>query len=144
MAIVKAYSIEKANSWVEQEKNRLVKLNSMSETFKNDIVKQLGLESEEILQNLFYNRNMYVLCKEKISLIGEQIKYKGGTLYSDFESALQYYKKYGILSEDSLEIKEFNDIMNFLYLGRKEKMKELSTENNTYMILNVLEKGRSV
>ena len=42
------------------------------------------------------------------------------------------------------EIKEFNDIMNFLYLGRKEKMKELSTENNTYMILNVLEKGRSV
>lgn len=87
---------------------------------------------------------MYVLCKEKISLIGEQIKYKGGTLYSDFESALQYYKKYGILSEDSLEIKEFNDIMNFLYLGRKEKMKELSTENNTYMILNVLEKGRSV
>ena len=144
MAIVKAYSIEEANSWVEQEKNRLVKLNSMSETFKNDIVKQLGLESEEILQNLFYNRNMYVLCKEKISLIGDQIKYKGGTLYSDFESALQYYKKYGILSEDSLEIKEFNDIMNFLYLGRKEKMKELSTENNTYMILNVLEKGRSV
>lgn len=70
MAIVKAYSIEKANSWVEQEKNRLVKLNSMSETFKNDIVKQLGLESEEILQNLFYNRNMYVLCKEKITLIG--------------------------------------------------------------------------
>lgn len=42
-----------------------------------------------------------------------------------------------------MEIRKFNDIMNFLYLGRKEKLKELSTENSNYTILNVLEEAMS-
>lgn len=143
MSIVKAHSVEEANAWVEREKNRFVKLSSMPETLKNDMVNQLSLESEEILHSLFYTRNMYVLCKEKISLIGDKIKNSGGPLYSDFESALQYYERCGILLGDGLEIRKFNDIMNFLYLGRKEKLKELSTENSNYTILNVLEEAMS-
>ena len=47
MSIVKAHSVEEANAWVEREKNRFVKLSSMPETLKNDMVKQLSLESEE-------------------------------------------------------------------------------------------------
>ena len=38
-----------------------------------------------------------------------------------FESALPIYKENGVLEEDEPEIQEFNDIMEFLYLGRKEK-----------------------
>lgn len=47
-----------------------------------------------------------------------------GVLYSDFESALPHYKSRGILTGDDLETTEFNDIMNFLYMGRKEKLEK--------------------
>lgn len=33
---------------------------------------------------------------------------------------------------------EFNDIMNFLYMGRKEKIREISNESNPYVILNFI------
>ena len=44
----------------------------------------------------------------------------------------------GILAGDDLETTEFNDIMYFLYMGRKEKIRELSNESNPYMILNFI------
>ena len=44
----------------------------------------------------------------------------------------------GILAGDDLETTEFNDIMNFLYMGRKEKIKEISNESNPYVILNFM------
>lgn len=60
---------------------------------------------------------------DKIKKIGNEIDSKGH-LYIDFESALPYYKQYRIINEDSEEIKEFNDIMDFLYFGRKTKNKD--------------------
>ena len=80
---------------------------------------------------------MYILCKRKISEVGELVN-SNGVLYSDFESALPYYKLRGILTGDDLETTEFNDIMNFLYMGRKEKIKEISNESNPYVILNFM------
>ena len=59
-------------------------------------------------------------------------------MQSYFESALPYYKSRGILIGDDLETTEFNDIMNFLYMGRKEKIREISNENNPYVILNCI------
>lgn len=61
---------------------------------------------------------MYVLCLEKVNLVANQID-KAGLLYNDFESAIIYYQKNGIVEGDSPEVKEFNSIMEFLYLGRK-------------------------
>ena len=66
---------------------------------------------------------MYILCKRKISEVGELVN-SNGVLYSDFESALPYYEKNGILTGNDLETTEFNDIMNFWYMGRKGKLKE--------------------
>ena len=50
-----------------------------------------------------------------------------------FESALTVYKENGVLEEDEPEIQEFNDIMEFLYLGRKEKVKKYAM--NFYFLL---------
>ena len=80
---------------------------------------------------------MYILCKRKISEVGELVN-SNGVLYSDFESALPYYEKNGILTGTDPETTEFNDIMNFLYMGRKEKIRKLSNESNPYMILNFI------
>ena len=57
---------------------------------------------------------------------------------SYFESALPYYKQYGIIDEDSEEIKEFNDIMDFLYLGRRTKLDNFIKLNEPYVVLNVI------
>lgn len=65
---------------------------------------------------------MYILCKRKISEVGELVN-SNGVLYSDFESALPYYEKNGILTGTDPETTEFNDIMNFLYMGRKKLKK---------------------
>ena len=41
------------------------------------------------------------------------------SMYSTFEEAFPYYINNGHLEESSEENREFNDMMEFLYLGRK-------------------------
>lgn len=53
-----------------------------------------------------------------MNLVAQNIN-ENGKLYIDFESAIEYYQGIGPVHGDSDEIKEFNSIMEFLYLGRK-------------------------
>ena len=85
-------------------------------------MKNKGIDIAKFIKNTSPD-NMYILCKSKISEVGELIN-SNGVLYSDFESALPYYEKNGILTGNDLETTEFNDIMNFWYMGRKGKLKE--------------------
>lgn len=136
LAIVKAFSISEATKWVEERKDTLRKMSTISESAFNEMLKTVGMEiAMDIKMRL--PSNMYHLCKEKISQIGVSIDIKG-RLYSDFESALPYYKAKGILNNDNPETKEFNDIMEFLYLGRKEKLREVSIDSNPYIIMNFI------
>lgn len=136
LATVKAFSIDEAIEWVEKEKDALVQMGTVTEKAYNEIVEKGGVELAEIIRSSS-PANMYLLCRMKISQVGGVINSRG-VLYSDFESALPHYKSKGILMGDDLETKEFNDIMNFLYLGRKEKMKEISSETNPYMVINFI------
>ena len=136
LATVKAFSIDEAIEWMEKEKDALVQMGTVTEKAYNEIVEKGGVELAEIIRSSS-PANMYLLCRMKISQVGGVINSRG-VLYSDFESALPHYKSKGILMGDDLETKEFNDIMNFLYLGRKEKMKEISSETNPYMVINFI------
>ncbi len=136
LATVKAFSIDEAIEWVEKEKDALVQMGTVTEKAYNENVEKGGVELAEIIRSSS-PANMYLLCRMKISQVGGEINSRG-VLYSDFESALPHYKSKGILMGDDLETKEFNDIMNFLYLGRKEKMKEISSESNPYMVINFI------
>ena len=136
LAIIKAFDVDEATKWVEKEKDKLIQMKTMSEKAFNEVTEKYGVEYAKLIQSSGPD-NMYVLCIEKINLVGTTIN-NNGVLYSDFESALPYYKEKGILMGDSMEIKEFNDIMEFLYLGRKEKLQKLSNEKNPYIILNFI------
>lgn len=136
LATVKAFSIDEAIEWVEKEKGALVQMGTVTEKAYNEIVEKGGVELAEIIRSSS-PANMYLLCRMKISQVGDVINSRG-VLYSDFESALPHYKSKGILMGDDMETKEFNDIMNFLYLGRKEKMKEISSESNPYIVINFI------
>lgn len=136
LATVKAFSVDEAIEWVEREKDTLVQMGTVTEKAYNEIAEKESVAFAEMIRRSS-PANMYLLCRMKISQVGNMINNRG-VLYSDFESALPYYKSKGILIGDDLETKEFNDIMNFLYLGRKEKIKEISSESDPYIVLNFI------
>ena len=137
LAIVKAFDKEEAIRWIEVEKNNLINLDVMSDKVFNEIAENKGIEFAELIRFYSPYKNMYESCIDKIMKIGNEIDSKGH-LYIDFESALPYYKQYGIIDEDSEEIKEFNDIMDFLYLGRRTKLDNFIKLNEPYVVLNVI------
>ncbi|HBR3474799.1 TPA: hypothetical protein L9S51_005280, partial [Klebsiella pneumoniae] len=67
--------------------------------------------------------NMYVCCLERLEKVALTIE-KQGLLYNSFEQAKQLYLNKGILDDNNPENKEFNDIMEFVYLGRKVEINE--------------------
>lgn len=118
LVLLKALNIESAISWIEDRKGTLERIHSVTgKAHKADIEKY----GEEIA-NLIYCEapNMYNLCIERVKLVADNIN-KNGKLYNDFESAIDYYRQSGIISGESSDVKEFNSIMDFLYLGRKSK-----------------------
>ncbi|EGL43742.1 hypothetical protein HMPREF9966_1046 [Streptococcus anginosus SK52 = DSM 20563] len=136
LAIVKAFDKEEAIRWIEAE-NNLINLDVMSDKAFNEIAENKGIEFAKLIRFNSPYKNMYELCIDKIMKIGNEIDSKGH-LYIDFESALPYYKQYGIIDEDSEEIKEFNDIMDFLYLGRRTKLDSFIKLKEPYVTLNVI------
>lgn len=123
LSMMKAFSIDETTIWVEHNKNKLIKLDTVSKKAFNEMVEKQGLEFALFIKNQA-PLNMYELCKEKIANLGPSL-YKCIS-YSDFESALPYYETYGKITDNTLEANEFNDIMEFLYLGRKEALNKFS------------------
>lgn len=68
--------------------------------------------------------NMYLVCKEKIQTVDSALN--SVPLYSDFETSKSYYEKSGIVDGSSQEIAEFNDLMEFVYIGRRETEVEIA------------------
>ncbi|WP_313152125.1 hypothetical protein [Lacrimispora sp.] len=136
LAIMKSFNVEEALKWVEKEKDVLMQMDTMSVKAFNETVERVGVEFANIIKSSG-PPNMYQLCTEKISTVGATIN-NNGLLYSSFESALPYYKEKGILIGGDSETDVFNDIMGFLYLGRKEDLDKMSSDNNPYLVLEAI------
>lgn len=122
LSIMKAYDIDIAKKWIEKEKENLILKKAITDNAYNDLIEQYGI----VLASYIYENNipnMYESCKQKI-LSFEKSNMEKNKLYLDFESALPYYKENGVLSKNDEESNEFNDIMYFLYMGRKEQIKK--------------------
>lgn len=136
LATIKACDSETAIEWIEENKESLIQQDVYSDDFKNKIALQESNLAE--LLRAMAPSNMYELCKDKIEQVGTTI-HRNGLIYSDFESALPYYKEVGRIEGSTPEIKEFNDIMEFLYMGRKERDRLCSTSNNLITVLDIIE-----
>jgi len=133
LALMKTFSVDVAFNWVKKSKDILIQMRTVSEKAFDGITERMGLEFANIIKDSA-PPNMYQLCIDKITTVGTTIN-ENGLLYSSFESALPYYKKRGVLLGDVPEIEIFNDIMGFLYLGRKEEMERISNEINPYLVM---------
>ncbi|MFI3214510.1 MAG: hypothetical protein R3Y24_14420 [Eubacteriales bacterium] len=136
LAIMKAFSNDEAVEWIEQRKDILNKMQTVTEKAITGIVDKCGEEIAALIQSNTPD-SMYHLCKDKILQVGARIE-KEGVLYSDFESALPHYRLNGVIEGNTSEIKQFNDIMEFLYLGRKEQLESLPKDSNSYIIMNFI------
>ena len=139
LAMLKAFNVEKAISWVEMNREELSKMPIYSCNDINKVAEQdLNLAIRLMVE---VQPNMYQLCIDKIEKVGATIRNNGLT-YSDFESALPYYKKFGIVQGDTKNIKEFNDVMEFLYMGRQKRERLCSSVDTATTVLDVMESSK--
>ena len=136
LATLKAFDVETVTKWIEENKESLLQMNAYTEDFNSKII----LQDPNLAEVLRYMapQNMYQLCKNKIDQVGTTIR-RNGLVYSDFESALPYYKQAGRDQGNTLEVQEFNDIMDFLYMGRKERERLCSDSNKFYGSIDIIE-----
>lgn len=136
LATLKASDAETAIKWIEENKESLLHMNTYSENFNSELAEQ----DPRLVEVLKYMAppNMYQLCKDKITQLGSTIRSKGLT-YSDFESALPYYRKVGRVQGTTPEVQEFNDIMDFLYMGRIEREHLCSDSDDSIAVLDMIE-----
>ena len=136
LSILKACDIETAIEWIEERKESLLQMKAYPE----DLNCKIALQDPNLAEVLKYMAppNMYYLCKDKITQLGTTIR-SNGLVYSDFESALPYYRQIGKVQGTTQEVQEFNDIMDFLYMGRKERERICSDSDNSIMALDIIE-----
>lgn len=133
LVLLKAFDKDSALKWIDDRKEELSSTLPYKPEALADIEAAHGKEcAEAIVANA--PANMYISCLnrlEEVSLILEQ----QGLLYNNFEQAKQLYLEKGILDNDTEANRDFNDIMEFVYLGRKaednEKLKSQHLYNTT-------------
>ena len=120
LAKIKALGKENALLWVENNKEHLMNLKyKVDEKYENDLIEILGLAMAKIVLQQSPN-NMYEICSEKIDKVGSLID-RSGPRYKDFETAKFFYENHGKVNGNTNEIIEFNDLMEFIYIGRRVK-----------------------
>lgn len=121
LATVKAYDFEYAKDWLESQKDKLEKINNkVSLDQQKKLIDTLGIEYANMIIMDIENKTVYDELSKKLSSF---TAYK--PLYKTFEEAVVYYKKNGIVEGETMDVVEFNDLMEFVYIGRKEKESEL-------------------
>lgn len=134
LVLLKAFDKEQAIEWVESRKEKLNDMLPYTEEGIEAIRNKCG---DYVAQRTIDNApdSMFVLCTDRINEVDQIIK-RNGLLYNNFEQAKQLYLDKGILDGDTEEIMEFNSMMEFLYLGRKEEENPKLDNIDSYTVLN--------
>ena len=135
LAKVKALGKEDALLWIEKNKDHLANLRSKpDDDYVNALVEKLGPDMAQLVVEQL-SRNMYEICLEKADKVGNQID-RMGPMYKDFETAKLYYEKHGKVAGTTKDIVEFNDLMEFIYIGRRIKETDVEKLPDDGLILN--------
>lgn len=135
LATLKAFDEPKAISWLDKQKGKLLNMPSVTPEAALDLKKKLGETTAQII--ISQAPNMYNFCVDRVMNVSQTIQ-KKGRLYDDFESAVALYKDEGHVKGESDEISDFNNLMEFVYLGRKARLNERLQEKDSYIIMDNL------
>ena len=135
LATIKAFDSKTAKEWLESQEENLKRIPvGITDEEREILVNNIGYEMASLIINGYSEKTAYDVLNEKLKLFKE---YK--PVYTTFEEAVAYYKEYGILGGDSEDVKDFNDLMEFVYIGRREAEKELKeNEEANYILENIV------
>jgi hypothetical protein len=130
LAMLKTFDEQVALKWLDERKEQLSALPSISDEAARKIQEKFG---PAVAKDLAANTpNMFDLCVSRVKTIAKTID-QNGLLYYDFESALEHYKNVGTVEGDSADVKEFNSVMEFVYLGRKPRISDVKKDPDDYL-----------
>ena len=134
LVVLKEKGYEKAKEWLDNHKGDLESLKVISDETYKRIKEKQGEQMAKMIEESA-PPNMYVCCKSKIEELKTSLD--GKSMYRTFEEAYPYYKQYGIIPDDgSSDVKEFNDLMEFLYLGRKAE--NINKLDEPFFVINMI------
>lgn len=116
LSILKAIGVSEAKAWVLERKEELVRVPAYTKEGIEEIKKNHGQAyADKVMLNA---PNMFECSMQRICEVAGTIA-KNGALYKDFESAMDLFKAKGFVEGSTVDIVLFNEIMQFVYLGRK-------------------------
>lgn len=132
LAILKNKNIEAANEWIESNKNNLEKLSCVSEKAKREIKDTHGKAYLNVILD-GAPENMYLCVKRKVKHTNQTL-ISNGKRYETFEQAKTMYISIGHLDGNYDYIREFNGIMDFVFLGRSTDNTTNIKNGNSYVV----------
>ena len=122
LATAKAKGVEFCIEWIEEHKTELEKITpEFTSADYLEYIEQYGVVGAINIAKMM-TKNMYDILIDKANSTGSNYV----PLYKNMEEALACYNQHGIVAGTSQEIIDFNNLMHFVYLGRKEKIKEIT------------------
>lgn len=135
LTILKNEGKDKSLKWIERNKNNLISLECVTDQFRQETLKVFGEKYLEIILN-DVPENMYICCIDKINHVSNILENKG-IPYKTYEEAKGLYLREGFIDEINEEIKEFNSIMKFIYLGINEENNDKLDNIASYTIIKI-------
>jgi hypothetical protein len=132
LAILKAFDEQAALKWLDDRKDQLSTLSAISEKAESDAREKFGPAiAKKLVDDAL---NMFDLCSGRVRTTAKTIE-EHGRLYYDFESAIEFYKVAGKVNGESDDVREFNSIMEFVYLGRKPTLSDVKRNPGDYLTI---------
>lgn len=121
LATVKAKGTDFCIEWIEEHKDKLENITvEFTSTDYLELIERHGVVAAINIAKE-KTKNMYEKSINNANITGSNYV----PLYTTMEEALVFYNENGIVAGTSQGIVDFNDLMYFVYLGRKEKIKEI-------------------
>lgn len=128
-AAIKSFGVNGALEWTENNKNKLQEIDTLygSEDIRRawEFYSKLGPEGCKCFARELENMqgNMYEYMRRMIPNLAGLEKIPEDLKYTTFEEAKKYYVEKCIIKGGTEDAEEFNSIMNFIYVGRREEEK---------------------
>lgn len=133
LATLKAFSLDEALAWLDQNKETLSRLSSVTEAARQQFIAVFGPEQGNAIAD--QSDDMYTMCRSKVIQVAAS-RASGGISYDSFETALKYYREHGVVEGYTDDVKEFNDLMEFVYCGRKEAEEQIAALDESQYLIN--------
>lgn len=132
LATLKAFDEQTALKWLDDSKDQLSTMSAISDKVALEIKAKYGAA---VVKKLIDDaQNMFDLCARRVRTVAKTID-ELGPLYYDFESAIELYKEVGVINDESEDIREFNSLMEFVYLGRRPRPSDIKRNPNDYLTI---------